>query len=47
MEYVIICVFGVSVYAPSFVGTLADLSSIFFWAFGLDLTLDAVLRLKK
>jgi len=44
---VLICIFGFTVYEPKFVGTWAELSSIFFWAFGLDLSLDAILRMRK
>jgi hypothetical protein len=44
---VVICIFGFSVYAPAFVGHWSELSGIFFWAFGLDLTLDALTRLRK
>lgn len=43
----IICVLGYTTYAAKFVGTFDELASIFFWAFGLDLTLDAVTRVSR
>jgi hypothetical protein len=33
---------GLSLYHTNFVGNLSDFFTIFFWAFGLDITLDAI-----
>jgi hypothetical protein len=36
---------GYGLFAPRFIGDYQDFIVIFFWAFGLDLTIDAVTRL--
>jgi len=43
----LMCLFGYGLYEPKFVGTLSDFSSVVFWAFGIDLSVEAVLRLTK
>ena len=40
--FVLVGLGGVMLYESTFVGTFEDFSKIFFWAFGLDITLDAV-----
>jgi hypothetical protein len=35
-------VLGYSLQLTTFVGTFTEISTLFFWAFGLDLTLDTV-----
>ena len=44
---VLIGIGAVSLYSDTFVGNFADFSKIFFWAFGLDVTIDAVRELMK
>ncbi len=39
---IIITVFGYSTQLTTFVGTFTEISTLFFWAFGLDLTVDTV-----
>jgi hypothetical protein len=39
---IILIILGYSLQLSSFVGSFTDLSTLFFWAFGLDLTLDTV-----
>lgn len=39
------CLVGYGLFAPKFVGDYQDFLIIFFWAFGLDLSVDAVARL--
>lgn len=41
----ILAALGYGLYSNSFVGTFADFMTIFFWAFGLDLTWDTVNKL--
>jgi hypothetical protein len=36
---------GFGLFAPKFIGDYQDFLVIFFWAFGLDLTVDAVTKL--
>ena len=45
----IVVIFGYTMQLSTFVGTFAELSTLFFWAFGLDLTLDTLktLSVKK
>jgi hypothetical protein len=43
----LLTLFGYSMFEAKFVGTPDDFLSIFFWAFGLDLTIDTVLKLTK
>ena len=38
---------GYGLFSSNWVGTFADFSAAFFWAFGLDLTLDAVMKVVK
>jgi len=37
-------IIGYGLYWEKFVGTFADFSTIFFWAFGLDIAVDAILK---
>jgi len=39
------CIIGYGLFAPKFIGDYQDLVIIFFWAFALDLSVDAVTRL--
>jgi hypothetical protein len=41
---VLLVIIGYGLYWEKFTGTFSDFSLIFFWAFGLDITLDTVLK---
>lgn len=43
----LLIVAGYGLQLNTFVGTFADFSTLFFWAFGLDLTVDAVTKAAK
>jgi hypothetical protein len=43
----LLCLGAYKIYAPTFVGTWEELITIFFFGFGLDITTDSVLQLKK
>src|SRR6185503_11716292 len=43
----LLAVFGYSTYAAAFIGTATEVITIFFWAFSLDVTADALLKLIK
>jgi hypothetical protein len=40
--FILVAIGGLSMYHAAFVGNLDDFAKIFFWAFGLDITVDAV-----
>jgi hypothetical protein len=40
----LLVILGYGLYWEKFIGSFADFSQIFFWAFGLDITLDTVLK---
>lgn len=40
----LLAILGYGLYWEKFIGNFADFSQIFFWAFGLDITLDTVLK---
>ncbi|HEX3744441.1 MAG TPA: hypothetical protein VHW09_10945 [Bryobacteraceae bacterium] len=44
---VVLTVVGYGLYQDAWVGTFADFSAAFFWAFGLDLTIDQVMKATK
>jgi len=44
---ILILVVGVELYADKFVGAWPEMTSIFFWAFGLDVTVDAIAQAVK
>jgi hypothetical protein len=44
---VLLSLVGYGLYADNFVGSFKDFSLVFFWAFGLDLTTDTLLRLAR
>jgi hypothetical protein len=43
----LIALAGYFLFEGKFVGTVQDLAGIFFWAFGLDITVDALLQVAK
>ena len=47
MVGVVLIVAGYGTQLGTFVGTFTDFSTLFFWAFGLDLTVDAIARVSK
>lgn len=44
---ILIAVVGYGLFADKFVGTISDMLGIFFWAFGLNITVDALLTAAK
>ena len=44
---IVLIVAGFGLQLNTFVGTLSDFSTLFFWAFGLDLTVEAISRAAK
>jgi TctA family transporter len=45
--FVLVGLGGIMLYQNKFVGTFEDFATIFFWAFGLDITIDAVRQATK
>ena len=41
---ILILVIGYLMFTDAFIGTVKELALIFFWAFGLDLTLDNLIQ---
>jgi hypothetical protein len=46
-DFHLIALAGYFLFEGKFVGTAQDLAGIFFWAFGLDITVDALLQVAK